>query len=92
MIYILLISMLFTGIGIAKNRTFEYKKPIGLALMVYAAIFRFMLLDTGSDGAGNATLSGGITFSGDLLTPFAITCYFVMLLGLLIYIYSDAIE
>lgn len=92
MIYVVLISLIFTGIGIAKNKHFKYKKSIGLALLVYATIFRFMLLDSGSDGAGNAIFSGGITFSGDLLTPFAITCYLVMLLGLLIYIYSDAIE
>ena len=78
MIYVLLISLIFTGIGIAKNRKFEYKKHIGLALLVYAAIFRFMLLDTGSDGAGNAIFSGGITFSDDLMTPFVITSYLVM--------------
>lgn len=92
MIYIILISLIFTGIGIAKNKKYHYKKMMGVALWVYATLFRFMLLDSGSDGSGNVIFSGGFTFSRDHLTFFTTATYILMLLGLLIFIYSEATE
>lgn len=92
MVYILMLSLIFTVVGILKNKRFEYKKNIGLSILVYATIFRFMLADMGSDGSGNVVFSGNISFDGELLMPLIYLSYVIMLIGLLIYIYDDAIQ
>ena len=90
MIYIVLISMIFTVIGIVKNKNFEYRKSFSIALIVYSVVIRFMLFDVWSDGNGNMVFSGGILLTNSAVTALTIITYLGMIIGMEILLFSLA--
>lgn len=80
LIYTILISLIFVIIGIRKNKLYEYQKVTSFAIIVYAILIRFMLLD------------GGITIYSDHYGTLIYITYIAMLIGIITLIFSYARE
>ena len=90
LIYIVLISIIFTIIAIIRSKNYEYKKSFSIALIIYSIIIRFMLLDVGSDSNGNLIFSGGIILSNHSATILTVITYLGMIIGMEILLFSIA--
>ncbi len=88
MIYIVLISLIFTIIAILKNRYFEYHKQISIAVIVYSIVIKLILLDSIPDGLGFHVLSGGIKLSSEGVQVLSNLSYLCILIGMEVMLFS----